>query len=88
MVHEDYFDYAALPSYELDPSGSLSSMDVLIRTDPAPDPRTVAHSDEELSARNIYAIATQVLTETLFGAEDRRLQYGLLFLAPLFGFCI
>jgi hypothetical protein len=26
-------------SYELDPSGSLSSMDVLIRTDPAPNPR-------------------------------------------------
>ena len=57
-------------SYELDPSGSLSSMDVLIRTDPAPDPRTVAHSDQELSERKIHEIATQVLTETLFGAED------------------
>jgi len=57
-------------SYELDPSGSLSTMDVLIRADPAPDPRTVAHSDEELSERKIHAIATQVLTETLEGAEN------------------
>jgi hypothetical protein len=57
-------------SYELDPSGSLSSMDVLIRTDPAPDPRTVARSDEELSERKIHAIAVQVLTLTLAGAED------------------
>ncbi len=57
-------------SYELDPSGSLSSMDVLIRTDPAPDPRTVAHSDEELSERKIHAIAAQVLTQTLEGAEN------------------
>ena len=57
-------------SYELDPSGSLSTMDVLIRTDPTPDPRMVAHFDEELSERKIHEIATQVLTETLFGAED------------------
>ena len=57
-------------SYELDPSGSLSTMDVLIRADPAPDPRTVAHSDEELSERKIHAIATQVLTQTLEGAEN------------------
>ncbi len=57
-------------NYELDPSGSLSSMDVLIRTEPAPDPHTVAHSDQELSDRKIHEIATQVLTETLFGAED------------------
>ena len=52
------------------PSGSLSSMDVLIRADPAPDPRTVAHSYEELSERKIHAIAVQVLTQTLAGAED------------------
>jgi len=57
-------------SYELDPSGSLSSMDVLIRTDPAPDPRTVVHSDEELSEQKIHAIAAQVFTQTLAGAED------------------
>ena len=57
-------------SYELDPSGSLSSMDVLIRTDPAPNPRTDAHSDEELSEQKIHAIAAQVLTQTLAGAED------------------
>ena len=57
-------------SYELDPSGSLSTMDVLIRTDPAPDPRIVAHSEEELSERKIHAMAAQVLTQTLVGAED------------------
>jgi Conjugal transfer protein len=57
-------------SYELDPSGSLSSMDVLIRTDPAPNPRTDAHSDEELSEQEIHKIATLVLTQTLAGAED------------------
>jgi hypothetical protein len=56
--------------YELDPSGSLSSMDVLIRTDPAPNPRTVAHSEEELSERKIHAVAVQVLTQTLVGTED------------------
>ena len=57
-------------SYELDPSGSLSTMDVLIRTDPAPDPRAVTHSDEGLSERKIHAIAVQVLTQTLAGTED------------------
>lgn len=57
-------------SYELDPSGSLSTMDVLIRTDPAPDPRTVARSEEGLSERKIHEIAAQVLTQTLAGTED------------------
>jgi hypothetical protein len=57
-------------SYELDPSGSLSSMDVLIRTDPKPDPRTVAHSDQEISEQKTRAMAKYVLTETLTGAED------------------
>jgi len=57
-------------SYELDPSGSLSTMDVLIRTDPAPDPRTVARSEEELSELKIHEIAARVLMQTLAGAED------------------
>ena len=57
-------------SYELDPSGSLSTMDVLIRTDPAPDPRTVARSDKDLSEQKLHEIAAQVLTQTLAGAED------------------
>ena len=57
-------------SYELDPSGSLSSMDVLIRTDPAPNPRTDAHSDAPPSEHEIRRIATLVLTQTLAGAED------------------
>jgi hypothetical protein len=57
-------------SYELDPSGSLSSMDVLIRTDPAPNPRTDAHSDAQPTEQEIRKIATLVLTQTLAGAED------------------
>ena len=57
-------------SYELDPSGSLSSMDVLIRTDPAPNPRAEAHSDAQPTEQEIHKIATLVLTQTLAGAED------------------
>jgi len=57
-------------SYELDPSGSLSSMDVLIRTDPAPNPRTDAHSDAQPTEQEIRKIATLALTQTLAGAED------------------
>jgi len=57
-------------SYELDPSGSLSTMDVLIRTDPAPSPRMEAHSDAQPSEQEIHKIATLVLTQTLAGAED------------------
>jgi len=57
-------------SYELDPSGSLSSMDVLIRTDPAPTPRTDAHSEAQPSEQEIRKIATLALTQTLAGAED------------------
>jgi hypothetical protein len=57
-------------SYELDPSGSLSSMDVLIRTDPAPNPRTDAHSDAQPTEQEVRKIATLVLTQTLAGAED------------------
>jgi len=57
-------------SYELDPSGSLASMDVSIHTAPAPDPRANAQSNAELSEEKIYKVATLVLTETLAGAED------------------
>ena len=57
-------------SYELDPSGSLASMDVSIHTDPAPGPRANAQSNAELSEEKIRKIATLVLTQTLAGAED------------------
>ena len=57
-------------SYELDPSGSLASMDVSIHTDPTPNPRTNAQSNAELSEEKIHKIATLVLTQTLAGAED------------------
>jgi hypothetical protein len=57
-------------SYELDPSGSLASMDVSIHTDPAPDPRANVQSKVGLSEEKIHKIATLVLTETLAGAED------------------
>ena len=57
-------------SYELDPSGSLASMDVSIHTDPAPDPRANVQSKVGLSEEKIHKIATLVLTQTLAGAED------------------
>jgi hypothetical protein len=57
-------------SYELDPAGSLSSMDVSIRTDPAPNSHTNAPSNAELSEEKIHKIASLVLTQTLAGAED------------------
>ena len=57
-------------SYELDPSGSLASMDVSIHADPAPNPRANAQSNEELSEERIHTIASLVLTQTLAGAED------------------
>src|ERR1035441_2425748 len=57
-------------SYELDPAGSLSSMDVSIHTDPVPNPRTNAQSNEDLSEEKIHKITTLALTQTLAGAED------------------
>jgi hypothetical protein len=57
-------------SYELDPAGSLASMDVSIRTDPAPNPRANTQSSAELSEVKIHKIASLVLTQTLTGAED------------------
>ena len=57
-------------SYELDPAGSLASMDVSIHTDPAPDPRSNAQSNADLSEEKIHKIASLVLTQTLAGAED------------------
>jgi len=57
-------------SYELDPSGSLASMDVSIHADPGPNPRANAQSNEELSEERIHRIASLVLTQTLAGAED------------------
>jgi len=57
-------------SYELDPSGSLASMDVSIHTDPAPNPRANAQSNEELSEEKIHKITPLVLTQMLSGAED------------------
>ena len=57
-------------SYELDPSGSLSSMDVLVRADPEPNPRTEATTDTQANEEEIRKIASLVLTRTLEGAED------------------
>jgi hypothetical protein len=57
-------------SYELDPAGSLASMDVSIHTDPAPNPRANVQSNAEFSEEKIHNIATLVLTQTLAGAED------------------
>jgi hypothetical protein len=57
-------------SYELDPVGSLASMDVSIHTDPAISPRANAQSNADLSEEMIHKIAALVLTQTLAGAED------------------
>lgn len=53
-------------SYELDPAGQLATMDVLIRTEPAPNSRVSAEpSDEE-----IRKIASLVLAQAMMGVED------------------
>ncbi len=57
-------------SYELDPAGQLASMDVLVRADPAPNPRTAAQATAEPSDAEIRKIASLVLTQTMMGVED------------------
>jgi len=57
-------------SYELDPAGQLAAMDVLVRTDPAPNPHTTAQAAAEPSDAEIRKIASLVLTQTMMGVED------------------
>lgn len=57
-------------SYELDPAGQLAQMDVLVRTEPAPNPHTSAQASAEPSDTEIRKIASLVLTQAMMGVED------------------
>jgi hypothetical protein len=57
-------------SYELDPTGQLAAMDVLVRTDPVPNPHATAQAAAEPSDAEIRKIASLVLTQTMMGVED------------------
>jgi len=57
-------------SYELDPAGQLAAMDVLVRAEPAPKPRTSALASAEPSDAEIRRIASLVLTQAMMGSED------------------
>lgn len=57
-------------SYELDPAGQLSAMDVLVRTAPAANSRATAEADAEPSDTEIRKIASLVLTQAMMGVED------------------
>ena len=57
-------------SYELDPAGQLAAMDVLVRTEPAPNPHTAAQTEAEPSDAEIRKIASLVLAQAMMGVED------------------
>jgi hypothetical protein len=57
-------------SYELDPAGQLAAMDVLVRTDPPPNPRKSAQAAAEPSDAEFRKIASLVLTQAMMGVED------------------
>ena len=57
-------------SYELDPAGQLAAMDVLVRTEPAPNPHASARAAAEPSDAEIRKIASLVLTQALMGVEE------------------
>lgn len=57
-------------SYELDPAGQLAAMDVLVRTEPVPNPHTSTQASAEPSDAEIRKIASLVLTQAMMGVED------------------
>jgi hypothetical protein len=57
-------------SYELDPAGQLAAMDVLVRTEPSPNPHASARAAAEPSDAEIRKIASLVLTEAMMGVEN------------------
>ncbi|MBN9618055.1 MAG: hypothetical protein BGO25_08365 [Acidobacteriales bacterium 59-55] len=57
-------------SYELDPAGPLATMDVLIRTEPAPKPSVIARASGEPTGAEIRKIASLVLAQAMMGVED------------------
>ena len=57
-------------SYELDPAGQLSSMDVLIRTEPAARPHSAGSEGSEPTDAELHKIASLVLAQAMMGAEE------------------
>jgi len=57
-------------SYELDPAGQFTAMDVLVRTEPAPKPHVNAQASTEPSDAEILKIASLVLTQAMMGVEN------------------
>lgn len=57
-------------SYELDPAGQLAQMDVLVRTESAPNSSAGAPVSVEPSDAEIRKIASLVLAQTMLDVED------------------
>lgn len=57
-------------SYELDPAGQLSAMDVLVRTVPATASRATTEAAAQPSDTEIRKIVSLVLTQAMMGVED------------------
>ncbi len=57
-------------SYELDPAGQLSAMDVLIRTEPAAGTHPSSGSLTAVTDSSNRKAASQVLAQTMIGVED------------------
>jgi hypothetical protein len=57
-------------SYELDPAGQLAAMDVLVRTEPTPNPHASARAAVEPSDAEIRKITSLVLAQALMGVEE------------------
>lgn len=57
-------------SYELDPAGQVSQMDVLVRAQPKPASQASKVTSVAPSDADIQKIASLVLTQTLSGVED------------------
>jgi hypothetical protein len=59
-----------LISYELDPAGQLTSMDVLIRNEPPPDPRAAERASDEARDAEIRKTVRLVLAQTMEGLQN------------------
>jgi hypothetical protein len=57
-------------TYELDPAGQIAAMDVLIRTEPAPNSHSVAPASAEPSNEEIRKMASLVLAQAMMGVQD------------------
>lgn len=57
-------------SYELDPAGQLGQMDVMVRSEPAPNSKVSTQASADPSDAEIRKIASLVLTQAMLGVED------------------